>query len=96
MAQKLWYLVCYDVREARRLRQVAKHLEGYGERVQFSVFRCRLSERELERLRWELTQKMKREDDLLIIGLCGRCGAKLADRYGDEAWPQESATFAVV
>ena len=60
MAQKLWYLIAYDVREPTRLREVAKHIEGYGERLQFSVFRCRLTERELERLRWELTIKSER------------------------------------
>ena len=46
MTQKLWYLVAYDVRDPKRLREVAHHLEGYGERLQFSVFRCRLTERE--------------------------------------------------
>ncbi len=96
MAQKLWYLVAYDVRDAKRLRDVANHLEGYGERLQFSVFRCRLTERELERLRWELTKKMEREDDLLVIGLCPSCGAKVSERQGDDKWKEQPATFEVV
>lgn len=96
MPQKLWYVVCYDVREPRRLRAVAKHMKGYGERVQYSVFRCRLSEREVERLRWELAQKMKTEDRVLIVRLCPHCGANLAERYGKEEWPESAETFSIV
>ena len=44
-----WWLVCYDVRDAKRLRKTAKHMEGYGERMQYSVFRCWLTPREMER-----------------------------------------------
>lgn len=96
MTQKLWYLVAYDVRDPKRLREVAHHLEGYGERLQFSVFRCRLTERELERLRWELTRKMHKEDDLLVIGLCAGCGARVSDRHGDDKWKGAPPTFEVV
>ena len=46
-----WWLVCYDVRDPERLRKAAKHLEGYGERMQYSVFRCWLTRVEMERLR---------------------------------------------
>src|SRR5262249_25938031 len=42
-----WWLVCYDVRDPDRLRKTAKHLEGYGERVQYSVFRCWLTRLEM-------------------------------------------------
>ena len=96
MAQRLWYLVAYDVRDTKRLRNVANHLEGYGERLQFSVFRCRLTERELERLRWELTKKMEREDDLLIIGLCASCAAHVSERQGDDKWKEQPAGFEIV
>lgn len=96
MAQKLWYLIAYDVREPKRLREVAKHLEGYGERLQFSVFRCRLTERELERLRWELTQKMENEDDLLIVGLCAKCALRVTEKKGNEKWKEPETTFVIV
>ena len=69
-----WYLVCYDIREPKRLRRVAKMLEGHGERIQYSVFRCWLSASGLERLRWELTEDwVAEEDDVLFIPLCSRC-----------------------
>jgi CRISPR-associated protein Cas2 len=93
---KQWYLVTYDVREPRRLRRVAKHLEGYGSRIQYSVFRCRLRPRELERLQWELTRLMEPEDDLLIIGLCGDCARRIRCRDAKEDWTADEPTFEIV
>ncbi|MGE0434417.1 MAG: CRISPR-associated endonuclease Cas2 [Planctomycetota bacterium] len=43
-----WYLLTYDVRDDKRLRKVAKTLEGYGTRLQYSVFHCHLSRTDLE------------------------------------------------
>jgi len=93
---KAWYLVAYDVREPRRLRRVAKQLEGYGQRLQYSLFRCRLHSRELERLQWELAKILEAEDDLLVIGLCGDCARKVRVRNAKTDWNVEETTFAIV
>ncbi|MFH1921155.1 MAG: CRISPR-associated endonuclease Cas2 [Planctomycetota bacterium] len=95
MAKK-WYLVTYDVRESRRLRRTAKHLEGYGTRIQYSIFRCKLRPREMERLQWELTKILEPEDDLLIIGLCGDCAERIRCRTGKDDWTAEETSFQVV
>ena len=34
------YLVCYDIRNAKRLRRVFKLMKGYGEHWQYSIFFC--------------------------------------------------------
>jgi CRISPR-associated protein Cas2 len=53
-------LVTYDVAEteskagARRLRKVATICKDYGQRVQFSVFECDVSEMQFEALRAKL------------------------------------------
>ena len=78
--QKLWYLITYDVRDPKRLRQAAKKLKGYGDRLQFSVYRCRLSERGLERLRFEMTKILDGEDSVLYVGLCETCVARIRRR----------------
>lgn len=91
-----WYLISYDVRDEKRLRKVAKHLEGYGARIQYSIFRCRLNLRGLERLGWELTKIMEKEDDLLIIGLCGKCADHIRRRNKEERWAAEVSTFEIV
>lgn len=93
---KNWYLVTYDVREPRRLRRVAKHLEGYGTRIQYSVFRCKLRPREMERLQWELTKILEPEDDLMIIGLCGDCARRIRSRTGKHDWTAKETSFQIV
>ncbi len=49
-------LVVYDIPNDKRRTKLSKFLEGYGERVQFSVFECFLS---LEEMR-ELFEKSKK------------------------------------
>ncbi|MEX2238910.1 MAG: CRISPR-associated endonuclease Cas2 [Dehalococcoidia bacterium] len=65
-------LVTYDVSTEtsagrRRLRRVAKVCEGYGQRVQKSVFECSLNEGQLEILRHRLVKEMKRGEDSIRI-----------------------------
>lgn len=49
-------LVVYDIPDDRRRTKLAKFLEGYGERVQWSVFECFLSLEEMRTL-YQLVQK---------------------------------------
>ena len=58
MSDAKWWLVCYDVHDPDRLRKCAKHMEGYGHRVQYSVFRCWMTKRDTER-RKSVTKKMR-------------------------------------
>lgn len=68
------YLVAYDIREDRRLRTIAACMEGYGERIQYSVFICDLSEHEAILMRTDIEARMKlTEDSVMVIDL-GRAG----------------------
>lgn len=96
MAGKRWQLVSYDIRDEKRLRKVAKLLQGYGTRLQYSVFRCHLSDRDLERLRWELTRIMTKEDDLLVVSLCNSCVARVRATNPDGQWPEEPPGFIII
>ncbi len=98
MSTKLWHLITYDVRDAKRLRHVAKKLESYGARIQYSVFRCRLDRIALERLHWELNQIMDQEDDLLIIPLCTSCASKVpVHSTGDQSsWAEPPPSFKIL
>lgn len=68
-------LVTYDVNTqtvagAKRLRQVAKVCEGFGQRVQDSVFECTISPSELETFRARLLAIIDvRQDSLRIYRL---------------------------
>ncbi|MEW6253408.1 MAG: CRISPR-associated endonuclease Cas2 [Planctomycetota bacterium] len=37
------YLVCYDIADAKRLRRTFKKMHGFGDPLQYSVFRCDLN-----------------------------------------------------
>jgi CRISPR-associated protein Cas2 len=66
------YLLAYDIRDPCRLRLVARCAEGYGDRVQYSVFICDLSDTELVRLKISLEAVINtREDSVIIIDLGG-------------------------
>ena len=94
-----WWLVCYDIHDPDRLRKAAKHMEGYGERMQWSVFRCWMTKRAMERLRWELTALLDPADEVLLIPLCGTCvggivGIHLAGQSAP--WPGQPSRHLVV
>jgi CRISPR-associated protein Cas2 len=64
------YLVAYDIRDDRRLRSIAVCMEGYGERIQYSVFVADLSDREKYLMRSDIESRMKQtEDSVMIIDL---------------------------
>ncbi len=93
---KNWYLVCYDIRCPRRWRKAHKLLLGYGEAVQLSVFRCRLSQRDREKLRWELEQILSQEDKILLVGLCHRCVERVEQCNREDAWETEEERFRAI
>ena len=93
---KSWYLVSYDVRNDKRLRRTAKVMQGYGARVQYSMFRCRLSERDAERLRWELSKVLEKEDDVLFVGLCDACIRRVRARDSHGSWPEDPPQWVVL
>jgi CRISPR-associated protein Cas2 len=70
-------LVTYDIRTAtrageRRLVKVAKICEAYGERVQYSVFECRLTAQGYERLVTELLEVIRADDTVRLYRVPGR------------------------
>ncbi len=67
MSGRLVYIVCYDICDPRRLRQVYKTMRGYGEHVQLSVFRCQLSAADKVRLITELTDLVHHDEDQIMI-----------------------------
>ena len=93
---KKCYLISYDVRDGKRLRKTAKLMEGYGVRIQYSVFRCNITERSLERLRWELSRVLLPEDGLLIVGLCTSCLQGVKKRNPQSQWLEETPAWEVL
>lgn len=71
-------LVTYDIADtegpgAARLRRVAEVCEKYGQRVQLSVFECRLSPERLARMVTELQDTIdSRRDSVIVYRFPGR------------------------
>ena len=61
------YLVCYDVSDPVRLVKTYKKMNGYGEPVQYSVFMCDLSARELIMMKEELGDLLNLDEDRVLI-----------------------------
>ena len=93
---KNWYLVSYDIRCPKRWRKAYKLLQGYGERIQYSLFRCWLNQREREKLRWELEKVLATEDSLLLLRLCNRCIEGVHQYNRPSAWPVEEKVYLIV
>lgn len=72
-----WYLFLYDVTEPKRLRAIHKTLTEWGKPVQFSVFRVRCTKRELERLRFVLSEILNSADRLMVVKLCNNCASRV-------------------
>lgn len=73
------YLISYDITNTRIRTRIAKALEGYGRRVQYSVFECDISQKQFETLYQKLMKLMEKEKEgnIRIYQICANCMAKL-------------------
>lgn len=62
----LIYVVTYDIPCDKRRKKVADLLEGYGQRVQYSVFECALSAVKFKELQKRLRQQVQEKDSVRI------------------------------
>lgn len=64
------YIVSYDIADDRRRTDVYETCRGYGERMQFSVFRCHMTATEKIELQTALRDTIHaHEDQVLFIDL---------------------------
>lgn len=76
------YLVCYDIRDPKRLRLVHQVCKGFGVPWQYSVFFCTLKPIDRVRLQAELEDVMNlKEDQALLIDLGESRDAAFASAY---------------
>lgn len=69
------YLISYDISSDRLRNKVAKTMEEYGRRVQYSVFECTLSEKQYRDLRIKLTTLLTDSEKagIRIYRICKNC-----------------------
>lgn len=70
----MMYFISYDVASPKRLVKVAKTLENFGVRIQYSFFECEMEKSRLEELKRRLLELIdQKEDSLRIYPLCEDC-----------------------
>jgi len=72
---RLRYLVCYDIADQKRLRQVFKKMHGFGDPVQYSVFRCDLNPTEKALMLATLRELVNTAHDRVMIVRLGPASA---------------------
>lgn len=93
-------LVAYDVNTksstgARRLRQVAKVCEGFGQRVQDSVFECNVSPTDMERFRQLLMKIIEPQEDSLRIYKLHSRREEVVEVYGHDLYRNLSSPLII-
>lgn len=61
------YLIAYDVPDDRRRTRLAKRLESYGDRVQYSVFISDVKPAKLVRLRSAIKDIIDTDEDSVLL-----------------------------
>lgn len=55
-------VISYDISDDKRRRKVATIMEGYGYRVQYSVFECDLTTKQLAEIKRQLRRYVKSKE----------------------------------
>lgn len=84
------YLLCYDVRDDRRLRRTISVAEAWGHRIQYSVFVCDLSDVECIQLQLALRRVIDVSvDRALLIDLGPATSPSTDERFIWISYPDE-------
>ncbi len=74
----MFIVVCYDIPDDKRRTRLSNSLEGFGYRVQRSVFECELSQQHFERMTARIREIIKPdEDSVRCYSLCQSCLPKI-------------------
>ena len=74
------YVISYDIEKDRIRNKVAKTLEDYGRRVQYSVFESYITAKQYDQLYRKLVKLMTAEEEgnIRIYTICANCEARIA------------------
>lgn len=90
-----FWMVSYDIVEDRIRRKVSNTLKNYGERVQYSVFECRLEETQFVALRIALTDLLQKHDSIRWYPLCRWCRDKIFRQGKGKSSYEEDEGFII-
>ncbi len=89
-------IVAYDFSSNKRRQKFSKFLSQYGERIQYSVFRIKNSQRLLDiiitEVENEYKSKFKKTDNILIFQICSKCEKNIL-RYGSASYEDKDVIY---
>ena len=89
------WLITYDIADTQRRQRIAQTLSGFGERVQYSVFECRLDTRELAHLRSQIGAVADwQHDSIRWYPMCDPCHCRIT-RQGEGPIPTDEGFYVV-
>ena len=73
------YVISYDIEIDRIRNKIAKELENYGRRVQYSVFECDITPAQYSKLYKSLAKLMEEEKNgnIRFYYICKNCAGKI-------------------
>ena len=91
--KKLLVLIIYDIIENKKRTKFAKHLEGYGIRVQKSAFEARLTKKKYEKLLSEIPRFCGEEDSIRVYRISGQSQISI---WGTREVPPDEEDIIVI
>lgn len=89
------YMVSYDISDDHRRHRIHKILEGYGERVQYSVFELNLSDSQyIAMMKEALAGIDAKTDSIRFYPLCWECQS-VAEHMGNANTFDDDGFFIV-
>ncbi len=88
------YLITYDICDPKRLRQVFRCLRNWGDHVQYSVFECQLTPSDLLRCKAELAERIKHNEDQVLVIDLGPADSRGDDLIGTIGRPYSAMAAA--
>lgn len=77
-AKKNLIVVAYDVSNTKRRNKVVKLLLKYGSRINFSVFECMLTDKQLDQLKADILGHIdNKKDTVAYYPICVKCYSKV-------------------
>lgn len=68
------YLIAYDVKDNKKRKKIADVLEGFGFRVNYSVFECEVNKTKLKHLIAKIEEHVdKKQDSVRFYHICKNC-----------------------
>lgn len=80
-------LICYDISDDKRRRKVMGIMEGYGYRVQYSVFECDLDRRKTAELKRRLRPLVSKKNGKASVFTRSVPIVKRRDKLLAKIWP---------